>query len=257
MLIKKKVSKKTQKHVETLIKRRGERRSKIGLIYNPAQDDFIPVDESAIKPERDIQIISEMNRDLVPLTLPPITEESEIAGIVKNDAEDQMIGIMDTQNKFKKFPAPVILKPKRKVTKKIKKEEEQLAEQRELERAIVSDSNSDDTETELTDESPTTAVQPEPELELPEIRLDKIVSDLPQVKITDSDESNVKISEKEQDKLLQEIMRLRGEQYQLNEKRSLSCSDYDLEWDPELAGCRLKIKAIIVDEADNLLGYTE
>lgn len=88
-----------QLHLDTPLKSPEQ----INLIYNPAFDDFIPVNEK-IDISTQLDIVNQVNNDLVPLRLPPITEQSNIAGLVKKD--DTLIGVVTVDNELQRFPSP-------------------------------------------------------------------------------------------------------------------------------------------------------
>lgn len=63
---------------------------------------------------------------------------------------------------------------------------------------------------------------------------------------------------------MKEIKCLDGEQYDINEKRCLSCDKYNLVWDPEYAKCKMVYKEkyeqiekniIVVDDKNEIVGY--
>lgn len=73
----------------------------ISLIYNPVYNDIIPMN-TKVDVDTQKQVINSMNKDLVPLTLPPVLQDSNIAGLVTK--KDSVLGIVDTNNQIKLFP---------------------------------------------------------------------------------------------------------------------------------------------------------
>ncbi len=89
-----------QNHAEDAIKRLEPYKKAPKLVYNPAYDDIIPVDKS-IKGVEQIDIINTVNDNLVPLTLPPVREDSNIAGVVVQDSN--VIGMINTDNQLRRL----------------------------------------------------------------------------------------------------------------------------------------------------------
>jgi hypothetical protein len=102
------VSKETQTEVQDQIKNDkllGTPESTT-LIFNPAQNDFVPVNKKTTHVE-DIAILDSINKTLIPKTLPPIIENGTIAGVITDDK--QVVGIVDVQNNTKKLNKPIDL----------------------------------------------------------------------------------------------------------------------------------------------------
>ena len=76
---------------------------KIPIIYNPIQNDFIPIKKNLDKATQQ-HIINTINEELIPNTLPTISKNgilSTVSGIIKVD--DRTIGIVDKNNQLKHF----------------------------------------------------------------------------------------------------------------------------------------------------------
>jgi hypothetical protein len=84
----------------------GIRIDAVSLIYNPAQDDIVPV-KGDFKQFELNRIIDDINNDLVPHSLPPIKENGKISGIVIDNNQKQAIGIINTMNEIEKFATPI------------------------------------------------------------------------------------------------------------------------------------------------------
>jgi hypothetical protein len=56
---------------------------------------------------------------------------------------------------------------------------------------------------------------------------------------------------------MNKISCLDGEQYDVTEKRCISCDKYNLEWDPVFKKCRpvLKKQIVITDDKNQIIGY--
>jgi len=82
---------------------------------------------------------------------------------------------------------------------------------------------------------------------------------LPRLQLTPevTNERVENITKSEQDAVLDSINCTQGEQYDTHSGRCMPCSYYDLVWDPRYGRCRIQMReAIIVDTADNIIGYT-
>jgi len=74
------------------------------LIYNPAQNDFIPVNRKTTHQE-DLDLIGSINDTLVPHALPPIVQDGKVAGVITKD--DQIVGVVDVNNNVSKLAEPI------------------------------------------------------------------------------------------------------------------------------------------------------
>ena len=77
------------------------------LIYNPIQNDIIPVDENLSNEEQKI-LLETINEILIPEELPPITKSSKISGLIREN--DTIVGIVTTDNDIKKIIPKIHIK---------------------------------------------------------------------------------------------------------------------------------------------------
>ncbi|NBP01176.1 MAG: hypothetical protein EBU90_13765, partial [Proteobacteria bacterium] len=112
------------------------------LIYNPIQNDFIPVTDET-KPEVQKQIIEDINNQLIPTRLPEVIPG--VAGLLTQG--DQVVGIVDTNNKLQQFENPLDTEPTD--TESIVTEgESQTSDTESIEKQLVSDTESQTSESE-------------------------------------------------------------------------------------------------------------
>ena len=90
----------------------------INIIYNPLQNDFIPVNQKLTDQEIE-DILESANRELIPNNLLPISKNFEFSGIIKDD--ENIYGLIDTSNQIKRLDKPIKIK-EQKDTLKIKLE---------------------------------------------------------------------------------------------------------------------------------------
>jgi hypothetical protein len=77
------------------------------LLFNPIQDDIIPIDNS-IPQEEHVNIINQVNEDLIPNELPPV-KETTISGLIMDSILNPMkiLGFTTTENETKKLETPI------------------------------------------------------------------------------------------------------------------------------------------------------
>jgi hypothetical protein len=322
----KRIDDKTQKLIEQQLKK--ETMSEIkSIVYNPVQNDFIPIKEYQTVDDQKL-LIQNINEILIPESLPPLTKDSSISGLVKDNNE--IIGIVTSDNIIKKITpkihikldkeSPVFLIQKETKFETIAKPEPEVTQpepepevtQPEPEPELVPeitepepDVTQTEPEPEVTQPEPepevtqpepepeVTQPEPEPEVTQPEPEVTEPVSEPePQedlISITPSDieteieekekiieeklipsvpileateevkEELEKVEEIPSEKVLEEITCLDGEQFDINSKRCLPCSHYNLVWDDQFKKCKIELspeigKVIIVD--DKIIGYT-
>ena len=99
------VDEETQTEVEKQLQEK-EEPPQVSIIYNPVQDDFIPINKET-NVEEQKEIIQVVNQELVPLQLPPIKEDGNVSGAIVNKDSTQLLGIIDTSNQIKAFREPI------------------------------------------------------------------------------------------------------------------------------------------------------
>ena len=87
------------------------------LIYNPAHNDFVPVNRETTHKE-DIEIINSINETIVPQTLPPIVKRGKVAAVITDN--DDIVGIVDINNKVSKLSEAVPIRAPSTPTQKTK-----------------------------------------------------------------------------------------------------------------------------------------
>ena len=98
-----------QKNIEKQINMPFKNKNKI-LIYNPINNDFIPINE-ILSNSQQLDIINNINTHLISKTLPSISHSIKLAGLIVN--ENNVIGIITTDNEIKKFEEPIkLVEPK-------------------------------------------------------------------------------------------------------------------------------------------------
>jgi hypothetical protein len=102
------VDKETQTAVEKQLKEEEQPNANVSIIYNPVQDDFIPVNKETTVAEQK-EILQALNEELIPLQLPPIKEDGNVSGAVVNEDATKLLGIVDTSNEIKAFREPIDL----------------------------------------------------------------------------------------------------------------------------------------------------
>ena len=104
-----KVTKKIQKKINKFIYDVNPRCDTINILYNPIQQDFIPINEKKGKmPFSDRKkILDEINNTLIPSKLQGVFDSS-ISGILKSSKnENNILGYVDDKNNIKLFKEPV------------------------------------------------------------------------------------------------------------------------------------------------------
>jgi hypothetical protein len=74
----------------------------LSLIYNPVQQDFIPV-QGEIDEATQLQVVNDINQGLIPLTLPEVTPG--VAGLITD--KEHVLGIVDHTNNLQQFETPI------------------------------------------------------------------------------------------------------------------------------------------------------
>lgn len=196
----------------------------MSIIYNPVNSHFVPRkrilsnQDDNKQSETDESIIRTINNELVPLSLPPIKPDGDVAGIIEKQDKDnvnRIVGIVTSKNKIRKFKKSIDAKRKGISTQGL------------------------------------------PTLQLtPDIikMLDKANKE---DKTEGLDMESIQIKKSEEVKVLDSIKCTEGEQYDTHENRCMPCSYYNLVWDPRYNRCRIQLReAIIVDTSDNIIGHT-
>jgi hypothetical protein len=113
------VDEQTQTSIEEQIENNTVKSDNITIVYNPVQNDFVPINEK-INSVKQNEIIKTINDDLIPTTLPSITEQSNVAGLVTD--VDKISGVVTTNNDVLKLREPVPLEEKHKALPKLESE---------------------------------------------------------------------------------------------------------------------------------------
>jgi len=230
----------------------------INLIYNPVFDDIIPVNEQ-LDHATQVNIVEKVNENLVPLHLPPITPDSNIAGLVKSG--DEIIGVVDTDNQIKRFPEPV---PTQTQSETIDTESQDTGTQTDTQsegiETIETQSQDTDTQTDtqsegVDTESQDTQSQTDADTKIKIEGIPTLELDTTQVATAET------LSPRETAHVIETINCLDGEQYDTNSKRCLPCSHYNLEWDSEAKMCKVKAwvttnnPVVMIAGQDSPVGY--
>jgi hypothetical protein len=138
------VDEETQTEVEKQLQEK-EETPQVSIIYNPVQDDFIPINKET-NVEEQKEIIQVVNQELVPLQLPPIKEDGNVSGAIVNKESTQLLGIIDTSNQIKAFREPIDIE-------QIDEKTENLDTASETDKATEESKSDTDTESEESDAS--------------------------------------------------------------------------------------------------------
>lgn len=226
----------------------------ISLIYNPVFNDIVPVNE-AIDTDIQKEIIGQINKDLVPLQLPPINEESSVAGLVKHN--DSIVGVVNTNNEIQPLPSPIPIQESQ-------SQESQTSELNasQSEAPETSETQTEDNETQSEASETSERIESLNESDTRPNNLLTDVSSLPILEVGDNNvileqiKQNQPLSETEANNIIEQINCLDGEQFDTNSKRCLPCSQYNLEWDDLTKKCIIKIeKPTVVLSGDHIIGY--
>ena len=314
------IDEETQTEVEKQLQEK-EEPPQVSIIYNPVQDDFIPINKET-NVEEQKEIIQVVNQELVPLQLPPIKEDGNVSGAIVNKDSTQLLGIIDTSNQIKAFREPIDIEQIDEKTENLntasdtdteseesdasesvnvtdteseiepsvnetetesdKATEESDASESEIETETESDKATEESESEIetetesdkategsdateesdktteesdktTEESDKTTEESDKATEGEKIRLEGI----PTVSVSVSEAETIP-SESEKEIIEQlDVKCLDGEQYEVNSKRCLPCTYYNLIWDSETKKCRVDLKRniVVTDKDGNIMGY--
>jgi hypothetical protein len=269
------VEEETQKDIENQLQEK-EKLPEMSIIYNPVQDDFVPIQKETDVEEQK-EILQAVNQELVPLQLPPIKEQGNVSGAIVDKESNQLIGIIDTANQIKAFREPISIE--------IDEKTENLDTESESEPEIEIDTEPEiEVDTEIESE-PEIEVDTESESESA-IEIDSETESEPEIEVESESESEVDSEPTEEVKIEgvptvdaksidmteaseipaeseREIIKqvdkkcLDGEQYDVNSKRCLPCTYYNLVWDKETNKCRIDLKRniLITDKENNIIGF--
>jgi hypothetical protein len=222
------VEEETQMAIENQLQEK-EKLPEMSIIYNPVQDDFVP-----IKKETDVEeqkeILQAVNQELVPLQLPPIKEQGNVSGAIVDKESNQLIGIIDTANQIKVFREPISIA--------IDEKTEDLDTESESDIDIGTEPETDiklESEPEIELESePEIELESEPEIELesePEIELEIELESEPEIELESESESEPEIeleSESEPE------IELESKSESESEPESESVTESESESEPEI-----------------------
>ena len=234
------------------------------ILFNPIQNDFIPINKT-INQDEIKSVIKMINNRLIPHELQPITINLNISAIIIED--NKIIGFVDKYNQLKRFTTPIKIISKRKYTPLTELTEEPEITEPELLLEKVGPKPSkpeEETEEEITEEEtteeeiPETITEPEiteeeEEEEVPE----EITKTLPSVTTIKGDDY-IDLKEKlegspevEPKEIAEQIRCLEGEQFDVNEQRCLPCTHYGLVWDSQYKLCKQMLKEDIMEQKDD------
>uniref|UniRef100_A0A6C0E0I2 Uncharacterized protein n=1 Tax=viral metagenome TaxID=1070528 RepID=A0A6C0E0I2_9ZZZZ len=256
-------------------------------LYNPVQNDFVYL-SGILKESEHINLLTHINNMLVPTTLPPIKKNGKVAGLAVH--KNKVLGAVTTDNKLVKLKEPLIIETTSNPTKiedqfTVKPDDTLSDTTTELSTATPDDTLSDTT-TELSTATPDdlstnttemSTVTPDDTLsdtrtEVSTVKPEDTLKDFSKAISSDSlpvlkleEDENAKkafdeISASDEIERDEVIKCADGEQYDVNKKRCLPCTAYNLVWDTENKKCQIKltdgIKEIVVNEKDEVIGYT-
>jgi hypothetical protein len=182
------IDQETQTEVEKQLQEK-EETPQVSIIYNPVQDDFIPINKET-NVEEQKEIIQVVNQELVPLQLPPIKEDGNVSGAIVNKESTQLLGIIDTSNQIKAFREPIDIEP-------IDEKTENLDTASETDKATEESESDTDTESEESDvsESEIESDTDTEESDASEIELQTSDKTSESVNVTDTEGSDASESE--------------------------------------------------------------
>ena len=134
------------------------------ILFNPIQNDFIPINKT-INQDEIKSVIKMINNRLIPHELQPITINLNISAIIIED--NKIIGFVDKYNQLKRFTTPIKIISKRKYTPLTELTEEPEITEPELLLEKVGPKPSkpeEETEEEITEEETTEEEIPEEEI---------------------------------------------------------------------------------------------
>lgn len=80
----------------------------LSMLFNPIQNDIIPIHTSVPKEEH-TNIINKVNEDLIPNELPPV-KETTVAGLIMDTLNPmKILGFTNTENETKKLETPIVI----------------------------------------------------------------------------------------------------------------------------------------------------
>lgn len=245
----------------------------INIIHNPLQNDFIPINQKLLD-EEIADILSLVNRELIPQKLPPITISNNIAGLIQDD--NKIYGIIDTSNKISSLDTPIVIKNE-------ENSDDAKSETSSIPESLIKSESQSETESlpELKIEQDTKDQKNTISLET---QIQKQIENLPKVHfLKDEDISSMEkiLTESpiiESKEIIEKIKCLDGSQWDVIENRCISCDQYGLVWDQEYKSCKIMLKndinkmqlesevkdnyntvklTIVEDNKGSILGYLE
>lgn len=192
---------------------------KITILYNPTQDDFIPIKDNFDEIQQ-AELLLNINNTLIPSNLPPLNN-THIAAIIldKSKLPIQITGFTDTTNNTVKFNTPI----------------------------NINTLNQNDSKLDSHDKD---------EITLSNEKIDSIPHvEIEKNNMFDLEEA----TQETKAKFLNKITKICGVNEQLHptNNKCYSCEYYNLIWDSGFKKCKLKDKllTIIEDTQGNILGY--
>jgi len=238
--------------------------STVVALYNPVQNDFVYL-SGVIEESEHINLLTHINNMLVPTTLPPIKKKGKVAGLAVH--KNKVLGAVTTDNKLVKLKDPLTIDTSDPFTAKpVDTSSKTVSDTTDVSTVksddTLSDTVSDTTELSTAKSDDTLSDTTDVSTKKADDTLSQAVSSGSLPVLVLNEDSKKVLDEGEIDKVtIDEVIKCAdGEQYNLNEKRCLPCTAYNLVWDSESKKCQIKltdgIKEIVVNEKDEVIGYT-